>query len=159
MQDRAPEPREGTPSRRLSEEQFVARFLSQFADAAFDQLRDELARVAAAAWDAYANQRKSPRTRKAGPEFADPAHDLAEDWIVARAAIQAAQARHDDRAGPLRVLLISCSSRSEHTCPGEMSKSFRLPRSPARFSRARRRCGRSTWSSAAWPRSTDGKLP
>jgi hypothetical protein len=51
---------------------------------------------------------------------------LAEDWIAARAAIQTAQARHDDAAGPLRVLLISCSSRSEHTCPNEMSRSFRL---------------------------------
>jgi multimeric flavodoxin WrbA len=45
---------------------------------------------------------------------------------AARAAIQAAQARYDDSAGPLRILLISCSSRSEHTCPSEMSKTFRL---------------------------------
>ena len=107
-------------------QQFLAPFLSQFPDRAFDPMRDELARVAAAAWDAYDNQRKSPRTRKAGSGFADPDYDLAEDWIAARAAIQAAQARHDDPAGPLRVLLISCSSRSEHTCPSEMSKSFRL---------------------------------
>jgi hypothetical protein len=71
MQARAPEPREGTPSPRLDEREFLARFLSQFPDPAFDTLRDELARVAAAAWDAYDNQRKSPRTRKAGPEFAD----------------------------------------------------------------------------------------
>ena len=126
MQARALEPREGTPRPRLSERQFLARFLSQFPDPAFDPLRDDLARVAAAAWDAYDNQRKSPRTRKAGPVFADPGYDLAEDWLAARAAIQAARARHDDPAGPLRILLISCSARSEHTCPSEMSKSFRL---------------------------------
>ncbi len=126
MQVQRLEPREGTPSPRLNEQQFLARFLSQFPDRAFDPLRDELARVAAAAWDAYDNHRKSPRTRKAGPGFANPDYDLAEDWIVARAAIEAAHARYGDPAGPLRVLLISCSSRSEHTCPGEMSKSFRL---------------------------------
>lgn len=126
MSAQAPEPREGTPSPRLSEQEFLARFLSQFPDPAFDPLRDELARIAAAAWDAYANKRKSPRTIKAGPGFADPGYGLAEDWIAASAAIKAAQIRHDDPAGPARILLISCSSRSEHTCPGEMSKSFRL---------------------------------
>jgi hypothetical protein len=123
---RSPQPREGTPSPRLGEREFLARFLSQFPDPAYDPLRGELARIAAAAWDAYADQRKSPRTRKAGPGFADPAYDLAEDWVAARAAIGAAQIRHDDPAGPARLLLISGSSRSEHTCPSEMSKSFRL---------------------------------
>lgn len=126
MQAQVPEPREGTPSPRLGEQEFLARFLSQFPDPAFDPLRGELARVAAAAWNAYANQRKSPQTRKAGPSFADPDYDLAEDWIAANAAIKAAQIRHDDLGGATRVLLISASSRSEHTCPSEMSKSFRL---------------------------------
>jgi multimeric flavodoxin WrbA len=41
-------------------------------------------------------------------------------------ALQRAQAEHDDPQGPSRLLLINCSSRSEHTCPGEMSKSLRL---------------------------------
>jgi multimeric flavodoxin WrbA len=122
----APKPREGTPSPRLDEQTFKARFLGQFPDPLFEPLRAELGRIAAAAWDAYVNQRKSPITRKAGPEFADPDYDLAVDWLAARRAIQAAQARHDDPAGPSRVLLISASSRSEHTCPGEMSKSYRL---------------------------------
>jgi hypothetical protein len=126
MPAEAPEPREGTPSPRLGEPEFLARFLSQFPDPAYDPLRGELARIAAAAWDAYAHQRKSPRTRKAGPGFADPTYDLAEDWVAARAAIEAAQIRHDDPAGPARVLLISFSSPSEHTCPSEMSKSFPL---------------------------------
>jgi len=116
----------GTPDPQLDEGEFLARFLSQFPDPAFDPLRSELARVAAAAWDAYANHRKSPVTRKAGPEFADPEYDLAVDWLAARDAIHAAEARHVDPAGPLRILLISCSARSEHTCPSEMSKSYRL---------------------------------
>jgi multimeric flavodoxin WrbA len=77
------------------------------------------------AWDAYEHSRKSPRTRKAGPEFADPDYDLAVDWIGARDAIRRAEQRHADRSRPA-ILLINCSPRSEHTCPGEMSKSYRL---------------------------------
>jgi multimeric flavodoxin WrbA len=65
-------------------------------------------------------------TRKAGEEFADPDYDLSVDWLNARAAILAAQRRHDDSSKPPRILLINASSRSEHTCPGEMSKSWRL---------------------------------
>ena len=122
----APEPRKGMPSPRLDEGEFKRRFLSRYKDPAFDPLQAELARIADAAWDAYRHQRKSPRTRKAGPEFEDPDYDLAVDWIAARDAIKAAEARHDDPAGPHRILLINGSSRSEHSCPGEMSKSYRL---------------------------------
>jgi multimeric flavodoxin WrbA len=114
------------PSPRLDEATFKARFLRQFIDPAFDPLSAELERIAAAAWDAYADSRKSPRTRAAGPGYADPGYELAEDWIAAKAAVEAAQARHDDKAGACRVLLINGSSRSEHTCPSEMSKSWRL---------------------------------
>lgn len=122
----APAPRKGMPSPRLDEATFKARFLQQFIDPAFDPLRAELDRVAAVAWDGYANSRKAPKTRPAGPGYADPAYELALDWLAAKAAINAAQARHDDRTGPCRVLLVNASSRSEHTCPGEMSKSWRL---------------------------------
>jgi multimeric flavodoxin WrbA len=118
-------PRKGMPSPRLQDSEFRKRFLDQFKDPAYAPLGAELDRVAAAAWDAYAHHRKSPRTRKAGPEFADPNYDLSEDWLAARAAIRAAERRHADRSRPA-VLLINASSRSEHTCPGEMSKSYRL---------------------------------
>jgi multimeric flavodoxin WrbA len=122
----AQEPRKGMPSPRLDEVEFKRRFRAQFPDPAFDPLRDELERITDVAWDAYKHSRKAPHTRKAGAEFADPDYDLSVDWIAAREAIRAAQQRHDDPNGPLRILLINCSSRSEHTCPGEMSKSFRL---------------------------------
>jgi hypothetical protein len=52
---------------------------------------------------------------------------------AARAAIADAQRRHDDRSTPA-ILLINGSSRSEHTCPGEMSKSYRLLESHAKCS-------------------------
>jgi multimeric flavodoxin WrbA len=113
------------PSPRLSESEFRARFVAQFQDPAFASLAVELDRIAAAAWNAYEHSRKAPRTRKAGSEFADPDYDLSIDWLAARDAIRDAQRRHEDRNRPT-ILLINCSSRSEHTCPGEMSKSYRL---------------------------------
>lgn len=120
------EPRKGSPSPRLSDEEFKRRFLNQFQDRAYEGLSPELAKIAAAAWDAYANSRKSPKTRKAGPGYAHSEYDLSLDWITAREAIDAAQHRHEDPDGPLRFLLINGSSRSEHTCPGELSKSYRM---------------------------------
>jgi len=118
-------PRKGMPSPRLNEAEFRKRFLDQFQDPAFDSLASELDKIVAAAWDAYEHSRKAPRTRKAGNEFADPDYDLSVDWLAARAAITDAQRRHGDRSRPA-ILLVNCSSRSEHTCPGEMSKSYRL---------------------------------
>ena len=118
-------PRKGMPSPQLSEREFRQRFLDQFQDPAFAALAVELDKIADAAWEAYDNGRKAPRTQKAGGEFSDPDYELSVDWLAARAAIQAAQRRHEDHRKPA-ILLINCSSRSEHTCPGEMSKSYRL---------------------------------
>jgi multimeric flavodoxin WrbA len=126
MAGRQTEPRKGTPDPQLSEAEFRRRFLAQFPDPAFAALRSELDRIAAAAWEGYSHHRKSPLTRKAGREFADPDYDLALDWLAARDAVRAAQLRHDDCGRPARILLISGSARCEHTCPGEMSKSYRL---------------------------------
>ena len=118
-------PRKGMPSPRLSESEFRRRFLAQFADPAYGPLAAELDKIAAAAWDAYDHSRKAPRTRKAGGEFSDPDYELSVDWLAARQSIRDAERRHADRSRPA-ILLINCSSRSEHTCPGEMSKSYRL---------------------------------
>src|SRR5205823_6116653 len=130
------EPRKGMPSPQLDRESFRARFLAQFRDPAFASLAGELERVADVAWDAYSNNRKSPRTRKAGPEFADPDYELSEDWLATREAIIAAQRRHDDSASAPRILIVNGSSRSEHSCPGEMSKSYRLVEIAAEIFRA-----------------------
>lgn len=121
-----PEPRKGMPSPQLDRHAFEVRFKSRFNDPAFGPLRDEIDRLAAVAWDAYKDGRKSPVTQKAGSGFADPDYDLAVDWRAANEMIEAAKVRHADPDGPLRILLINGSSRSEHTCPGEMSKSYRL---------------------------------
>jgi multimeric flavodoxin WrbA len=121
-----PLPRKGTPYSKLTEDEFRRRFLAQYIDPAFDPLRSELDRICKAAWNGYTNSRKSPRTQKAGNGFSDPNYDLAIDWLNAHNAIQAAERTHNDKNGPTRVVLICASSRNEHTCPGEMSKSYRF---------------------------------
>jgi multimeric flavodoxin WrbA len=121
-----PDVRKGMPSVKVSRDEFKRRYRSRFADPAFDPLQRQLDEIIAAAWDAYSNSRKSPRTRKAGPGFADPGYEIAVDWLAARDAIVEAQRRHDDVRERPRILLINGSPRSEHTCPGEMSKSWRL---------------------------------
>jgi multimeric flavodoxin WrbA len=114
------------PSPELNRAEFEKRFLGQFQDPGFAELSLELERVTNAAWEAYSKGRKTPRTRQAGPQYANPNYDLSIDWIRAREAIHRAQREYEDPQRPPRVLLINGSSRSEHTCPGEMSKSYRL---------------------------------
>ncbi|MGE7468179.1 flavodoxin family protein [Bosea sp. NPDC003192] len=121
-----PAPRKGMPSPRLDEAEFKHRFLRQFIDPSYDRVRTELSDIADIAWRAYAASRKSPITRKAGAGYADPEYDLSVDWLAAKAAIEGAEARYCRRDGPRHILIINASSRSEHSCPGEMSKSYRL---------------------------------
>ncbi|WP_027575123.1 flavodoxin family protein [Bradyrhizobium sp. WSM1743] len=118
--------RKGMPPVKLSREEFEGRYKRQFVDPAFAPLGRELDAVTAAAWDAYSHSRKAPLTRKAGAGFSDPDYDLAVDWLEARAAVLEAQRRHDDAGETPRILVINGSARSEHTCPGEMSKTWRL---------------------------------
>jgi multimeric flavodoxin WrbA len=118
--------RKGMPPVQLSRDEFDKRYRSRFADPAFEPLQRELDAIVEAAWDGYVNSRKAPNTRKAGPGFADPDYEISVDWLAAREAILAAQRRHDDAGETPRILLINGSSRSEHTCPGEMSKTWRL---------------------------------
>ena len=122
----APPPRKGMPSPKLTRDEFTRRYQDQFADPAFDALRDEIGQITAVAWDGYLNSRKAPVTRKAGLGYADPSYDLSIEWIAAHEAVEAAQLQFDDKTQKPRILLINGSSRSEHTCPGEMSKSFRI---------------------------------
>lgn len=119
-------PREGMPDPRISRAELKRRFRLQYQDQVFDELSAELERLAEAAWQGYCHSRKSPRTQKAGVGFADPNYDISVDWLAARHAVQRAQQQHDDPSTPANFLLVNCSSRSEHTCPGEMSKSYRL---------------------------------
>jgi multimeric flavodoxin WrbA len=123
---RAPRAVKGMPSVELTREEFVRRFRERFADPSFERASAQLDEIAEIAWDGYTESRKSPRTRRAGRGFADPDYPLSLDWLGARGAIQAAERAHRDSRGRSRVLVINGSSRSDQTCPGEMSKSYRL---------------------------------
>lgn len=121
-----PDIRKGMPPVKLTRGEFERRYRSSFVDPVFAPLQPQLDTIIAAAWDAYSHSRKAPNTRKAGAGFADPDYEISVDWLAAREAILAAQRRHDDANEPPRILVINGSARSEHTCPGEMSKTWRL---------------------------------
>ncbi|KRR13355.1 NADPH-dependent FMN reductase [Bradyrhizobium jicamae] len=121
-----PDVRKGMPPVKLPRAEFEKRYRRRFVDPVFQPLQHELDAIVAAAWDAYSDSRKAPRTRKAGAGFADPEYEISVDWLAAREVILEAQRRHDDAAAPPRILVINGSARSEHTCPGEMSKTWRL---------------------------------
>ena len=123
---REPDVRKGMPAVKLDRAEFEKRYRSRFIDPAFKSLSRELDAIIGVAWEAYSDSRKSPETRKAGAGFADPDYDISIDWLKAREAIEEAQRRHDDSKQAPRILIINGSSRSEHTCPGEMSKTWRL---------------------------------
>jgi multimeric flavodoxin WrbA len=53
---------------------------------------------------------------------------LSDEWRTARAAIEAAERRQREPSTPSRVLVISGADRNDGSCPGEMSKTFRLSR-------------------------------
>jgi multimeric flavodoxin WrbA len=114
------------PDVALTREQFAKRMREQFCDPAFDPLSSEIERIIGVAWDGYDGGRKSPHTQKAGPGYADPDYDLSVEWIETSRRIKDAERRQKDPAAPSRILLINGAARSEHTCPGETSKSWRL---------------------------------
>ena len=88
--------------------------------------QDAVDTIEAIAWEAYQEGRKAPRTQKAGPGFADPDYDLAVEWRETRDKLIAAQQRWSEPATRSRVLVVCGSARNDGTCPGEMSKTFRL---------------------------------
>jgi multimeric flavodoxin WrbA len=110
----------------LSREAFRAHFERSFYDPMFAPEREAIARLEAIAWDAYSKNRKAPLTRKAGPGFADPAYDISIEWLAARDAVQAAERQQKNPASASRVLVICAAARNDGTCPGEMSKTYRL---------------------------------
>ena len=128
--------RKGQAPGQMSRDAFHAHFQRSFFDPAFDAEGEAIARLEAIAWDAYAKGRKAPRTEKAGPGFADPEYQLSVEWRQTRDALIAAEARQKDPTTPSRVLLIIGASRNDGTCPGEISKSFRLANAAEEIFRA-----------------------
>jgi multimeric flavodoxin WrbA len=121
-----PKVRTGTPSAQLSREEFSKRARERFHDPSFTALAPEIERIIELAWKNYSEYHKSPRTRRAGAGFSDPDFSLPIEWLETRNAIQQAEKRQKSPRSNSRILLINGSSRSEHTCPGEMSKTLRM---------------------------------
>ena len=121
-----PRIRKEMPGVELSREQFAARMRERFVDPAFAPLNQAIDSVIDVAWQAYQDYRKAPRTRPAGSGYADPSYELSDDWRDASRRIGEAEQRQKDPASPSRILLINGAARSEHTCPGESSKTWRL---------------------------------
>jgi multimeric flavodoxin WrbA len=120
------EVRKGQASGRLKREAFSERFRASFVDPAFRDEDESIARLEEIAWQAYSGGRKAPFTQKAGAGYADPDYSLSTEWIATKQRLDEAQLRWADPLIPSRVLLICGSARNDGTCPGEISKSFRL---------------------------------
>ena len=122
-------PRKGqAPDFPMPREEFARRFRVNFHDPAFLTEAEAITRLEAIAWDAYEKDRKAPLTAKAGPGFHDPEYELSVEWRETHDKLVAAEKTQKDPATRSRVLVICGSSRNDGSCPGEVSKTWRLAR-------------------------------
>lgn len=121
-------PRTGQAPSPLSRDAFGERFRQAFFDPAFRAEQAAIDRLEEIAWQAHQGNRKSPESTPAGPGYADPNHPLAPEWRATHDRLAAAAERQRDAATPSRALVICGSPRNDATCPGEMSKTWRLAR-------------------------------
>ncbi|CAM5496483.1 flavodoxin family protein [Eoetvoesiella caeni] len=120
------EVRTGQYTGTLTRDAFRKRFMHRFYDPAFQGEQEALERLEAIAWDAYQSGRKTPVTVKAGPGYADPDYDMSVEWKETHDRLARAAEIQRDPHTRLRVLVIIGASRNDGTCPGEVSKSWRL---------------------------------
>jgi multimeric flavodoxin WrbA len=114
------------PTTHIGKAEFAKRFRYRFYDPVFADVTKEIDQLIEKAWESYERYRKSPLTRRAGRGFADPEFELSIEWLATREAIREAAKRQKDAQRPARILLINGSSRTDQSCPGEISKTFRL---------------------------------
>ena len=118
--------RKGQAPEPLVRSEFSSRFRASFIDAAFRAEDPSISRLEEIAWGAYTEGRKAPFTQKAGPGYADPDYDLSTEWVATKKRLEDAQAHWAKPSTKSRVLLICGSARNDGTCPGEISKTFRM---------------------------------
>ena len=119
-------PRKGQAPAPLGREEFRLVFSRSFQDPAFKAVNDALELVEQVAWENYRDGRKAPVTAKAGPGFKDPDYELSVEWRQTRDRLLAAAAVQRDPATRSRVLLINGAARNDGSCPGEVSKTWRM---------------------------------
>ena len=118
--------RKGQAPAPLVRSEFSARFRASFIDAACRAEDPSISRLEEIAWGAYMEGRKAPFTQKAGAGYADPDYELSTEWVSTKKRLEAAQLHWSDPSATSRVLLVCGSARNDGTCPGEISKTFRL---------------------------------
>ena len=121
-----PTVREGQAPPPLPRKDFHEQFMQSFMDPAYRAEDPALSRLEAVAWEAYQEGRKAPKTTKAGAGFADPDYDLSTEWLSTKKRLEEAQLQWGQKTTASRVLLICGSARNDGTCPGEISKTWRL---------------------------------
>ncbi|ADP16271.1 NADPH-dependent FMN reductase [Achromobacter xylosoxidans A8] len=126
MTETKPMVRKGQYAGPLTREEFRLRFMRRFYDPAFLVEREALERLETIAWNAYEEGRKSPVTVKAGAGYADPDYDLSVEWKETRDRLERAAVAQRDPGTASRVLVVVGAARNDGTCPGEVSKSWRL---------------------------------
>lgn len=110
----------------LDRQTFGQRFRMAYADPLYETVADALERLEEVAWQAYITGRKSPCTERAGADFENPDFELSSEWLATRRRVLRAQEKWSCPETPTRVLLVCGAARNDGTCPGEMSKTFRL---------------------------------
>lgn len=123
---KVPEVRTGQAPGKLEHGEFMRRFEQAFYDPLFDASRDEIAKLGEVAWQAYRDSHKAPVTAPAGPGFADPHYQLSAEWRATRDRLLEAQRAQRLPATRSRVLIIAGAARNDGSCPGEISKTWRL---------------------------------
>ena len=118
--------RKGQAPATMERAPFSTRFRAAFTDPAYRGEDAALQRLEDIAWSAYTDGRKAPLRHMAGPGYADPNYELSDEWVATKKRLDQAQLHWADPATQSRALLVCGSARNDGTCPGEVSKSFRL---------------------------------
>ncbi|MDP9136686.1 MAG: flavodoxin family protein [Pseudomonadota bacterium] len=118
--------RKGMPDVQLTRKEFSQRYTDRFFDPLFDASKAELAVIIDGAWTAYDEYHKNPRKKRAGRAFSKPDAELPVEWLDTRRRIEAARRERQSPKSKSRILIVNGSSRSDQSCPGEMSKTWRL---------------------------------
>ena len=108
-------------------ETFRKIFFQNFYDPAFDPERAAIDRLEAIAWDAYQEAARRRARARPGPASPTPTTTCRSNGCETRERLQAAQARWQ-RAGHAvaRAADLRLRPRNDGTCPGEISKTWRL---------------------------------
>ncbi len=119
-------PRKGQAPPPLGRDEFHLQFQRSFVDPAFSEVKEALSKVEQVAWVNYQEGHKSPLTEKAGEGFFDPDYDLSAEWKATSRRLAELDQQQKNPQTPSRVLLVCGSARNDGSCPGEISKTWRL---------------------------------